>query len=52
MRDLVPVRDPEAGGAALWDRVGRRYYRNAARYQLAGGGWERPFEQGLSVYIK
>ncbi len=52
VRDLVPVRDPEAGGAALWDKVGRRYYRNAARYQLAGGGWERPFEQGLSVYIK
>lgn len=37
VRDLVPAKGPE-GGAALWDRVGKRFYRNSGdRYGLSAG---------------
>ena len=37
VRDLVPAKGAE-GGAALWDRVGNRFYRNSGdRYSLTGG---------------
>lgn len=37
VRDLVPAKGEE-GGAALWDRVGNRFYRNAGdRYGLSAG---------------
>ncbi len=37
VRDLVPAKGPE-GGAALWDRVGNRFYRNSGdRYGLSAG---------------
>lgn len=39
--DLVPVRDPLTGGAALWDKVTERYFRSAGNFRLAGGGEER-----------
>ena len=42
VRDLVPVRDPLTGGAALWDKVSETYFRNGGKYMLAGGGAERP----------
>ena len=29
VRDLVPVRDPMTGGAALWDKVTETYFRNS-----------------------
>lgn len=41
-RDLIPVRDPVTGGAALWDRVSERYFRNGGKYMISGGGEERP----------
>ncbi len=37
VRDLVPAKGAE-GGAALWDRVGNRFYRNSGdRYGLSAG---------------
>ena len=39
--DLVPVRDPLTGGAALWDKVSESYFRSAGNFRLAGGGAER-----------
>ncbi len=41
VRNLIPVRDPLTGGAALWDRVNEKYYRNASKFRLLGGGQER-----------
>lgn len=52
VRDYVPVRDPVTGGAALWDKVSKSYFRNSGKYLLSGGGAERPFEQGLSMIVK
>ena len=52
VRDLVPVRDPATGAPVLWDKVTETYFRNAGKYLLAGGGWERPFERGLTIFIK
>ena len=51
-RDLVPVRDPLTGGAALWDRVSETYLRNSGRYLLAGGGTERPFEGPFMLVVR
>ncbi len=42
VRNLIPVRDPLTGGAALWDKVNEQYYRSAGKFRLAGGGQERP----------
>ena len=50
--DLVPVRDPLTGGAALWDKVGKRYYRSGGSFRLAGGGAERPLTPGLLVILR
>ena len=37
VRDLVPAKAP-SGAAVLWDRVGKRFYRNSGgRYGLTGG---------------
>ncbi len=52
VRNLVPVRDPVTGGAALWDKVTETYFRNSGRYMLAGGGEERPLLQGLAVILR
>lgn len=52
VRDLVPVRDPLTGGAALWDKVGKRYYRSGGSFRLAGGGAERPLTPGLLVILR
>ena len=41
-RDLIPVRDPVTGAAALWDKVSQTYFRNGGKYMLIGGGEERP----------
>lgn len=52
VRDLVPVRDPLTGGAALWDKVGKRYYRSGGSFRLVGGGAERPLTPGLLVIMR
>ena len=52
VRDLVPVFDPATGGAALWDKVTESYFRNSGKYQLAGGGAERPIAPGAIISIK
>ena len=52
VRDLVPVRDPATGGMALWDKVTESYFRNGGKYQLAGGGAERPIAPGVIISIK
>ena len=52
VRNLVPVRDPVTGGAALWDKVTETYFRNGGKYMLAGGGEERPLLQGLAVILR
>ena len=52
VRDLVPVNDPLTGGAALWDKVSKTYFRNSGRYTLAGGGEERPLTQGMMIIVK
>ena len=50
MRDLVPARSPE-GGAALWDCVTNRYFRNSGgRYGLTGGT-ERPWRDGFVIGV-
>ena len=50
VRDLVPAKGPE-GGAALWDRVTNRYFRNSGdRYGLAAGtesAWRDGFIFGI-----
>ena len=51
VRDLVPAKGPE-GGAALWDRVTNRYFRNAGdRYSLAGGA-ESPWIAGFMMRFR
>ena len=50
--DLVPVRDPLTGGAALWDKVGKRYYRSGGSFRLAGGGAERPLTPGFLIILR
>ena len=52
VRDYVPVRDPVTGGAALWDKVCKRYYRNGGKYILPGGGAERDFYTGTLIFLK
>ena len=52
VRDLVPVRDPVTGGAALWDKVTETYFRNSGRYTLAGGEETGPLVQGLMIIVK
>ena len=52
VRDLVPVKDPVTGGAALWDQVTENYFRNSNLYLLAGGGSERPFADGLTIIVR
>ena len=52
VRDLVPVKDPVTGGAALWDNVTETYFRNSNLYLLAGGGKERPFVDGLTIIVR
>ena len=52
VRNLVPVRDPMTGGAALWDRVTETYFRNAGKYLLAGGGAERPMESPFVLVVR
>ena len=52
VRDLVPVRDPATGAPVLWDKVTETYFRNAGKYLLAGGGWERPFFVGAQIRIR
>ena len=52
VHDLVPVRDPATGGGALWDRVGKRYYRNGGKYFLVGGGAEREFEGAFVLTVR
>ncbi len=51
-RDLVPVKDPETGAPVLWDDVTETYLHNAARYLFAGGGTERRFDTGVTIYVK
>ena len=51
-RDLVPVRDPLTGGAALWDKVSETYFRNGGKYLLAGGGEERPFVAPFVLVVR
>ncbi|MBO6168270.1 MAG: hypothetical protein J6P13_08010 [Kiritimatiellae bacterium] len=52
VRDFVPVRDPVTGGAALWDKVSGKYFRNGGKYRLAGGGKESPLNQGLLIIVR
>ena len=52
VRDLVPVRDPVTGGAALWDKVSETYFRNSGRYTLAGGEETGPLVQGMMIIVK
>ena len=52
VRDLVPVRDPMTGGAALWDKVTETYFRNSGRYTLAGGEETGPLVQGMMIIVK
>ena len=52
VRDLVPVKDPVTGGAALWDNVTETYFRNSNLYLLAGGGAERPFDGGMTIIVR
>ena len=52
VRDLVPVKDPVTGGAALWDQVTENYFRNSNLYLLAGGGAERPFDSGMTIIVR
>ena len=52
VRDLVPVKDPVTGGAALWDNVTETYFRNSNLYLLAGGGAERPFDSGMTIIVR
>ena len=52
VRDIVPVRDPATGAPVLWDKVTETYFRNAGKYLLAGGGWERPFFVGAQIIIR
>ena len=52
VRDLVPVKDPVTGGAALWDNVTETYFRNSNLYLLAGGSKERPFVDGLTIIVR
>ena len=50
VRDLVPAKGPE-GGAALWDRVGKRFFRNAGgRYGL-GAGTESAWRDGFIIGV-
>ena len=51
VRDLVPVRDPATGAPVLWDKVTETYFRNAGKYLLAGGGWERSFD-GTIMFLR
>lgn len=51
VRDLVPAKGPE-GGAALWDRVTNRYFRNAGgRYGLTAGV-ESPWISGFMMRFR
>ena len=50
--DLIPVRDPLTGGAALWDKVTETYFRNGGKYRLAGGGAEREMELPFVLTIR
>ena len=52
VRDLLPVRDPATGGAALWDKVTETYFRNGGKYLLSGGGSERKFFVGTQMVIR
>ena len=52
VRDLVPVRDPLTGGAALWDKVSETYFRNSGKYMLAGGEETGPLVQGLMIMVR
>ena len=52
VRDYVPVRDPVTGGAALWDKVSKCYFRNSGKYILSGGGAERDFFTGTWIFLK
>ncbi len=52
VRDFVPVRDRVTGGAALWDKVSGKYFRNGGKYRLAGGGKESPLNQGLLIIVR
>jgi hypothetical protein len=52
VRDLVPVKDPVTGGAALWDHVTETYFRNGNMYNLTGGGAERPFASGVQIIVR
>ena len=51
VRDLIPAKGPE-GGAALWDRVTNRYFRNAGgRYGLTAGV-ESPWISGFMMRFR
>lgn len=50
--NLVPVRDPLTGGAALWDKVEGKYYRSSGKFRLAGGGAERPLTPGFLIILR
>ena len=52
VRNFVPVNDPVTGGAALWDKVSEKYFRNGGKYRLAGGGNERPINVGMVIVVK
>ncbi len=52
IRIFIPVRDPLTGGAALWDKIGEKYYRNAGRYLLSGGGAERAMELPFLLLVR
>jgi hypothetical protein len=52
VRNFVPVNDPVTGGAALWDKVSKTYFRNGGKYRLAGGGNERPLDIGMAILLR
>jgi hypothetical protein len=52
VRDLVPVKDPETGAPVLWDDVTETYLHNSGKYLFAGGGTERRFDTGVTIYVK
>jgi len=52
VRNFVPVNDPVTGGAALWDKVSEKYFRNSGKYRLVGGGEERPLNVGTIIVVE
>ena len=51
MRDLAPAFDPADNAPALFDKVSKRYFRNAGGYRLTAGGEISAFPGAGTVWI-